>query len=114
MDLTADGLLEDLAIHLEQEFIKEGIGIPDANQKAISIAEKMRQHWKGQALYIPSGANAKTRNRDQQIIAEFNGRNHAELAQKHGISAMRIRQILWRYVDEQRAQGRENPLSKSS
>lgn len=104
MDLSADGLLEDLAIHLEQEFIKEGFGIPDACQKAISISEKMRQHWKGQSLYIPSGANAKTRNRDQQIIAEFNGRNHAELAHKHGISTMRIRQILWRARDKRHAE----------
>ncbi|KAB2928808.1 MAG: DNA-binding protein [Dechloromonas sp.] len=104
MDLSADGLLEDLAIQLEQEFVKEGIGAPDASQKAISIAEKMRQHWKGQALYIPSGANGKTRNRDQQIIAEFNGRNHAELAQKHGLSTMRIRQILWRARDMRHAE----------
>jgi len=97
MDLSADGLLEDLAIQLEQEFIKEGIGASDASQKAISIAEKVRQHWKGQSLYIPSGATAKARKRDQQIIADFNGRNHAELAQEHGLSTMRIRQILWRH-----------------
>lgn len=104
MDLSADGLLEDLAIQLEQEFLKEGIDPDDANQKALSIAEKMRQHWKGQSLYIPSGVSAKTRHRDQQIIAEFNGRNHSELAQKHGISTMRIRQILWRIRDDRRPQ----------
>lgn len=104
MDLSADGLLEDLATQLEQEFLKDGIDQDEANHKAITIAEKMRQHWKGQALYIPSGTSAKTRNRDQQIVAEFNGRNHAELAQKHSLSTMRIRQILWRARDMHHAE----------
>lgn len=103
MDTSVDGLLEDLAAHLEDELLKEGIAPEQATDKAVSIVGKIRENWKGQNLYVPVGLSRKLAARDKEIVAKFNGTNHFELAVEHGVSTMRIRQILWRHRDEQRA-----------
>lgn len=48
----------------------------------------------GQQLYVPRGAKRSNSNKAECIRNEFNGRNHAELAVRHGITEMRIRQIV--------------------
>ncbi len=103
MDYTGEGLIEDLAVHLERELLKEGISAEEAEQKALSIAESIKKHWGGQSIYIARMMTSTFAKRDKQIIAEFNGSNHAELAHKFGISTMRVRQILWRERDRRRA-----------
>jgi Mor family transcriptional regulator len=46
--------------------------------------------------------------RDELIWREFNGRNYAELARRHGLTEMRVRQIVaeQRARDVQQRQGR--------
>lgn len=48
----------------------------------------------GHQLYIPRGTKRTQTSKAEAIRSEFNGRNHAELAVRHGITAMRIRQIV--------------------
>lgn len=48
----------------------------------------------GQQLYVPLGAKRSNSNKAECIRNEFNGRNHAELAVRHGITEMRVRQIV--------------------
>ena len=65
---------------------------------AIEVAEEVCDElvfeWGGNQVYIPRGLLARMADRNQQIIAEFNGKNYRELAKKHNRSEMRIRQIL--------------------
>ena len=53
----------------------------------------------GKAIYLAKGVAAMLAARDELIWREFNGRNYAELARRHGLTEMRVRQI----VAEQRA-----------
>lgn len=68
------------------------------NAFAINVAEEVCDEivgeWGGRQVYIPRGLLARMADRNQQIIAEFNGKNYRELAKKHNRSEMRIRQIL--------------------
>lgn len=47
----------------------------------------------GRQIYLAKLA-AELAPRDRAIFAEFNGRNHAQLAKKYGLTEMRVRQIL--------------------
>ena len=100
MDLTSDGLFESLAAHLEFELGKRlGISPATAQEIALAVGETVRAAWAGQALYIPYGVSKRWANRDQDIFAEFNGRNYQELSLKHGISVMRVRQVITRQLE---------------
>jgi len=103
VDLSSDGLLECLAVDLRRELCKLKRFSPDeATQIAVDIAEKVRVGWAGQTLYVPRGNNKNMTARDEAIFAEFNGRNYQALAQKNGVSVMRIRQIIKRQLDFRR------------
>lgn len=100
MDLTSDGLFEFLAAHIEFELGKRlGISPATAQEIALAVGETVRAAWAGQSLYIPYGVSKKWAKRDQDIFAEFNGRNYQELSLRHGISVMRVRQIITRQLE---------------
>ncbi|POA99713.1 DNA-binding protein [Chromobacterium sinusclupearum] len=65
-----------------------------AEKIAQEITRRMAQHWGGQNIYFPLGKSSKSAERDRQILQEFNGGNHAELALKHGISVQWVYKIL--------------------
>lgn len=48
----------------------------------------------GTAFYMPLGKAALHHSRNDSIAAEFNGNNYRTLAKKHGITPMRVRQIM--------------------
>jgi len=56
----------------------------------------------GEPLYVPKGVLSGCHKRDKSIRDEFTGNNIAELAKKHGITPVRIRQVL--------AKGRSHPI----
>lgn len=65
-----------------------------AIEVAEEVCDELAFEWGGDQIYIPRGLLARIPERNQQINAEFNGKNHRELAQKYGVTEMRIRQIL--------------------
>ena len=65
-----------------------------AEKIAREITRRMAQHWGGQNVYFPLGKSSKSAERDRCILAEFNGSNHASLAQKHGISVQWVYKII--------------------
>lgn len=102
-DLSGDGLLETLADDIKRALVAEGgVELEKATEKAIDITENIRSNWGGHSLYIPRGVLAKFAKRDADIVREFTGTNHAELAEKHSLTYMRIRQILARAMRERR------------
>ncbi len=74
-------------------------------QKALQLGEMIAQHfcdmYGGCQIYIPVGFVLKLSQRDRQIFAEFNGKNHSELAKKWGCSERTIYGVIRRV----RAQG---------
>lgn len=48
----------------------------------------------GRNVYFPKGDRLLMRETHKLIVKEFNGRNHNELARKHGLSGARVIQIV--------------------
>lgn len=93
-EATYPELLQDLADQAGLKMIELGIDPEKAADIGFAVAEHIREHWGGQPIYIPRGAQYVFEQRDLDIFEEFNGHNHAELARKHDRSVMRIYQII--------------------
>ena len=59
-------------------------------------AEEVRRWWGGSLIYIPQGARYDRQQRDEAILQEFDGRNHAALARKHHLSLSCVYDIVAR------------------
>lgn len=62
------------------------------------VSRKLSRHlcsnWGGQLIYFPKNQGGELDERDKQIYAEFNGRNHHELAKKYNLTEQRIYKIV--------------------
>ncbi|AUH53228.1 DNA-binding protein [Chromobacterium sp. ATCC 53434] len=88
-------LLADLADHITAALQQlANTESRQAEKIAHEITRRMAQHWGGQNVYFPLDRSSKSAERDRQILAEFNGANHASLAQKHGISVQWVYKII--------------------
>lgn len=87
-------ILADLADQVAIKLAALGIEPEHAAEIGAQTAEHIRVHWSGSSQYIPKGTGWELSQRDRQIWSEFNGRNHAQLARKHGLTEMRIYQII--------------------
>lgn len=63
---------------------------------ALETAEDIRCKFGGGLIYIPKGDRYERHARDAAIWREFNGRNHGELARKHGLGVAHVYEILAR------------------
>lgn len=84
------------ALELESEItaiVREEIGCHEPFLSTISaaITRGLRRRMGGQERYIPA---EDKRARDEQIRAEFNGRNRDEVMRKHGLSKSRLYEIV--------------------
>jgi Mor family transcriptional regulator len=61
---------------------------------SIQLMHQIMADMGGISIYIPNGKVIKAREMSLKISSEFNGKNSFELAKKHGISEMRVRQII--------------------
>lgn len=61
---------------------------------AFDLTEAIRQQFGGELLYIPKGDACARYQRNAQILRQFNGRNHADLARRHGLSVTKIYEVL--------------------
>ena len=61
---------------------------------AVAAMEQIAHVLGGRSYYISKGRYLMLERMYRAIRANFNGNNHAELAREHGITEMRIRQIL--------------------
>jgi Mor family transcriptional regulator len=74
--------------------VNESIATPIAE----AVLDALRDEFAGRALYIPARSKAA---RNAAVLAEFNGRNHAEVCKKHDIS----RRTLYELIGRRRAGG---------
>ena len=85
----------DAAVSFHQDLvriIRQSLGLPEkvAVPMADELAEGMRRRMGG--LYIPVREIRETR--DAAVLRDFNGRNHIEVMQGHGISRATLYRIL--------------------
>jgi hypothetical protein len=89
-----ESLLANIAELATSLLIEE---FPDrAHQVGQLVAARVRATWAGQSIYIRRRPRGFTDARDRQILHEFDGGNHRELCQRHGVSLHRLYQILRR------------------
>lgn len=98
--------LRDLVAHT----LRRTVGMDDelAAHVGHEVMYAFAQHWGGDAVYIPKADTLQRYDRDLRIWADFNGRNHAELARKYRISKVWVYAIVrrMRAMDTDRRQGR--------
>lgn len=63
-------------------------------ETAIAVLVQMSHDLGGGAVYVGKLENVRQARMYRAIHANFTGNNHTELAREHGISEMRVRQIL--------------------
>ena len=63
-------------------------------EAAIAVLVQMSHDLGGGAVYVGKLENVRQARMYRAIHAKFTGNNHTELAREHGISEMRVRQIL--------------------
>lgn len=68
------------------------------DEQAQVFSKKLSRHltdnWGGQLIYIPKNQGGKLDERDKQIYAEFNGKNHQQLAKKYDLAVQQIYKIV--------------------
>lgn len=70
---------------------------PDqADPMALATVEDIRARFGGALIYIPVGAAFDRAQRNQAIVAEFDGSNHAALARRHRLTVGSIYDIIGR------------------
>lgn len=93
---------------LDADGLAQLLGVPRLAQLALDQTERLSFDLGGESFYMHRGVRYRLSLRDRQIVDEFNGRNQHQLARKHGLSVMRIYQIIaaWREEEIARRQGR--------
>lgn len=67
-----------------------------------TVIEELSALHGGAILYMPKATRFRAKRRWQQIYDEFNGRNHAELAHKHGMGLHHLYRVIAIERDERR------------
>lgn len=83
----------------------EGVADDIAEIVAVGVVNALAEHWGGCLISFPKDFAYEISIRDEQIFQEFNGSNHRELAQKHGVTERTIYSIVKRcqreFIDRQ-------------
>ena len=98
-EILAD--LAGLALARAREYLPDEL----AAALAFRLAEDVRHKYAGLLIYVPKGDAYERSRRNSAIWREFNGRNHAQLARKHGVGLS----VIYEVVAAERAR-RQAPL----
>lgn len=66
----------------------------DAKQYARWAVLTLGKHFGGRQVYLPKGDKLLSALRDNQIWHDFNGKNHEDLAARHGLTVVRVYKII--------------------
>ena len=94
-------MLLEIATVVTEQLIADGIAPERARKIALQSAERLRQHFGGERIYIPTGLALLLTERDRQIWREFTGRNTLALAKKFKLTPRRIDAIIARVRQEE-------------
>lgn len=92
----------DHACHALQ---KHGVEAIPAVQIATAVADQIVDAFSGQTITFPAEYARKSRIRDAQLYAEFDGENYAELAARYRMHERSVRRVIARHRTRIRQQG---------
>ncbi len=95
-------LLDDLESRLRLLLQQQGLAKKNASSMALKITREMAVAWGGQNIYFPVGKTRWAQERDLQILEEFCGDNHADLARKYQLTVPHIYRLIKRCKEKQR------------
>lgn len=88
-------ILSDLADCVRQRLCLT-LPADQAETLSMGITEDIRARFAGCLVYIPIDAAGNRARRNKSIVAEFDGKNHATLAIRYGLSIQRVYEIIAR------------------
>lgn len=100
MELRRDELYQDLIDHTSLHLMSNGIPEDKATELGNSLADFLVDHWGGQYITFPKDRLYRNRKRRLEIVGEFDGGNHHELARKYGLSVNAVYKILKLHHDQ--------------
>ena len=100
MELRRDELYEDLIDHTSRLLMSNGIPEDKAKELGNSLADFLVDHWGGQYITFSKDHLYRSRKRHLEIVGEFDGSNHHELARKHRVSVNTVYKILKSHHDQ--------------
>jgi Mor family transcriptional regulator len=98
-------------------FVRKGeVDKPRAVHLAGLAVAELAHHFGGRPFYLPCGHAMRRAVRDAQIWAEFNGSNHVELCDRHGLTISQVYKIVakQRELLRQRRERKSTPVLLSS
>lgn len=96
-------LVDQMSTTLTRMLVDAGMTHDAADQIATDYVNDIAFQFGGLQFYIPKGHLGRLSKRDEAMYAEFNGRNHIDLAVKHKITVARVYQIVKAKLAEERA-----------
>lgn len=96
MAVRRNDLLADVADRAASILKGYGLTAQAAQDAGDAIADDLAINWGGQYITVPKDMKYRSAKRAQQIVDDFNGSNHSELAASHSLSVNAIYKILKR------------------
>lgn len=95
-DLTSDQreLVEQFFVGISNSPVAQACTPEVIAMAAVTVMEQISHVLGGRAYYISKMENLRLARLKRSIHSKFTGNNHRELAREHGITTMRVRQIL--------------------
>jgi Mor family transcriptional regulator len=95
-------LLEHIGQIVYRDLIERGVHPKIAEVLALQVGDSICAEVGGTQIYIPRAISYRLSLRDAEIFNEFRGDNYAQLARKHNLSEMQVRNIINRCIEEER------------
>lgn len=89
-------VLRDLADYVAELFVGRGMTADEAAKAGMETADKVREFWGGQKIYIPKAVSFDLSKRDIEIYGRWKDRRATdlELCRQYGITNTRLYQII--------------------
>ena len=109
----ADNRAAELILDLEAQLVACLVSVSNIDRQAAKVTARqvsahISKHWGGQLLYIPKNQAGVLSERDKEIWAKFDGRNHAALAQQYDLSMQQIYAIVRESMAIERAKKQQD------
>ena len=102
MHPTHREMAEEMYLHLaDDEEAVNSLGLDRLAELVVGQVDRIAQKIGGFSFYMPRGILSRMSARDREIAEAWRGNNGNELARQHGLSEMRISQIMKKWRLEQ-------------
>ena len=92
--IRGDDVLEQIGIDISEGLIAHGVETPESARIAANTVQKLRRLYGGFSVYFQKDLQRNLDKRDIEIFNAFNGANYGDLAREHGLTEVRVRQIV--------------------